>query len=131
MSKPGQKWYAASIIIYFEFYARRRRPIPVWENVLLLRARTFSEARLKAARMGRLEEGPAEEALILFGEPARRVFGGIRKVLLCAPAVKGPRRVSPGIEDGGEATFSTFSLENPRALKALIAGKPVSLRYEK
>ena len=131
MSRSALKWYAASIIMYFKFNQKNQRSFPVWENVLLVRAKTPEQAKVKAAQLAKLEEGPAEEAVVLFGRPARRVFAGVRKVVTCAPAVRGPRRISQGLEDGGEATFSTFVVRGEEGLLALASGKSVRVLYQK
>ena len=53
-------WYSAHIIMYVELKDRVQRRYPVWENIVLIKARDADVAFEKAERCGRSEEGDSE-----------------------------------------------------------------------
>src|SRR5262249_22936838 len=87
----SRKWNAAHELLSFETAARRRRPserLVVWENLILLRARSPHEASRKAQRYGRVSEGPVK----IDGEDGYCKFRGLRDpVLIYDPWRTGPR----------------------------------------
>lgn len=123
-------WYAASVIVYF---FRRDVSEPdeflVWENVLLIDAASADEALSKAERYGRAE-AVSDESLTWNGHPVSTQFGGVRKVLSCSLPVTSSQEAAFKIEDGTEATFSTFVVEGRENLERLIHGKAVDVTYD-
>ena len=111
-------WYAAHLIEYFKYRQRRQRSFLVWENIVLIRARSAEEAYAKAQQMGREEEALSDKdkSLRLNGHPAKLVFAGVRKVVLC---VDPDRR--PG--DGTEVSYTEMELRSEEALRKLVAGE--------
>ncbi|MBZ4419651.1 DUF4288 domain-containing protein [Myxococcus sp. RHSTA-1-4] len=129
MGRPEKVWFAASVIMYFRLKSGRQRTFPIQENVFLIFARDFDEARIRAEELGRAEE--SQEGTRWNGKPVEVVFGGVRKVVSCAadPAVPGSSDVTK-LYDGVEATYSSFLVKSRAELDALIQGKPATVVYE-
>lgn len=123
-------WYAVSVISYLVFKSRTPSGFYVMEDVVLVRARSFKEAKRKALAQESPSNGFSPDAQIRFGRDAQRVVAGVRKIVTCAPAVAGPKRISNGLEDGAEATWSNFKVKNRAELNALVRGESVRLTYE-
>lgn len=129
-NNDSQEWFAASVILYFEMNSKIRQSLYAWENVYLLLARNGQEAARRAATLARKECYPSVRMIKFRGRWAKIRFGGVRKVAYCMlPSTVTPDR-DEVIADGIEATHSTFRLKSKRALKLLIEGRPVNLRYE-
>jgi hypothetical protein len=77
------RWYAAHLVLYVKLKAGAQRPFPVWENIVLLRARSEEEALAKAEQRGRAEAGDDDGTFRWNGKPAEWVFAGVRKLTLC------------------------------------------------
>jgi hypothetical protein len=123
-------WYAASVVMYFQLENEPQSEFYIWENVYLIDAPDSAEARRKAEALGRLEEGDDDGTLTWNGKPARQVYGGIRKLLSCAPSLMSRSTDSSKLEDGMEATFSAFTVGSREELDAFIQGAPVKVVYE-
>jgi hypothetical protein len=124
------RWYAASVVMYFQLQNEPQSEFYIWENVYLVEAPDAASARVKAEALGRLEEGDDDGTLTWNGKPARQVYGGIRKLLSCAPSLTGRSADNSRLEDGMEATFSAFTVEGREQLDAFIRGAPVKVIYE-
>ncbi len=116
-------WYAAHLIQYFKYREARQRSFVVWENVVLIRARSAEDAYAKAERIGREEEAIDDESLRVGGHPAKLLFAGVRKVVLC---VDPDRR--PG--DGTEVSYTEMVLPSEKAVHQLAAGESVAVRID-
>jgi hypothetical protein len=116
-------WYAAHLIQYFKYREGRQRSFVVWENVVLVRARNAEEACAKAEQIGREEEAIDDDSVRVGGHPAKLVFAGVRKVVLC---VDPDRR--PG--DGTEVSYTEMVLPSEKAVHQLAAGEPVAVRID-
>ncbi|HYO57780.1 DUF4288 domain-containing protein [Archangium sp.] len=123
-------WYAASVVMYFQLKDEPQDEFYIWENVFLLDAPNAAEARRKAEYFGKLEEGDDDGSLTWNGRPAKQVYGGIRKLLTCAPSVVSGSPDNEKLEDGMEATFSAFMVSSREKLEAFIRGEPVEVTYE-
>ncbi|HEX5751224.1 MAG TPA: DUF4288 domain-containing protein [Archangium sp.] len=123
-------WYAASVVMYFQLKDEPQDDFYIWENVYLIDAPDSAEARRKAEYFGRLEEGDDDGTLTWNGRPAKQVYGGIRKLLTCAPSLTSRTGDSETIEDGTEATFSAFMVSSRKELEAFIRGESVQVTYE-
>ncbi len=123
-------WYAASVVMYFELKDEPQQDYYVWENVYLIDAPDTAQARTKAEALGRMEEGDDDGSLTWNDKPARQVYGGIRKLVSCAPSLTGSSPDNSRIEDGMEATWSAFMVGNRQDLETLIRGEPVQVLYE-
>ena len=123
-------WYAASVVMYFELKDEPQQEFYLWENVYLIEADDAPQARSKAEALGRLEEGDDGGSLTWNGRPARHVYGGIRKLVSCAPSLTGGGTDNSVIEDGMEATWSAFLVRNRQDLESFIRGEPVQVLYE-
>lgn len=123
-------WFAASVVMYFRLKDEPQAEFYVWENVYLIDAPDAAVARAKAEALGKLEEGDDDGSLKLNGKPAEQVFGGVRKVLTCAPSLLSDSIDNARLEDGTEATYSAFTVSNRQDLEAFIRGEPVRVVYE-
>jgi hypothetical protein len=111
-------WYAAHIIVYFKYREGRQRSFLVWENIVLVRARDSEEAYAKAERMGREEEAVDDTSLRIGGHPAKLIFAGVRKVVLCVDPDQRPG-------NGTEVSYTEMVMQSEGAIRKLVAGKPV------
>ena len=123
-------WFAASVVMYFRLKDEPQDAFHVWENVYLVDAPDGAQARAKAEALGRLEEGDDDGTLRFNDKPAEQVFGGVRKVLACAPSLTGQAVDNSVVEDGMEATYSTFTVGSREDLEAFIRGESVQVVYE-
>ncbi|HYO53670.1 DUF4288 domain-containing protein [Archangium sp.] len=127
-------WYAASVIEYVELIDEPQEEYSVWENVYLFHADDADAAQALAEKHGHESSAGASEGMTFNGKPARLVFGGVRKLISCAP---NPFPFKPGaspevetIENGVEATYSSFLVSSKADLDALVRGEPVRVLYE-
>lgn len=133
MPRERTIWYAAHIIMAVKWVSRKQRRFPIHENVVIFRGRSPEVIRQLAIKYAR-DEYEGDASLTLDGHPARMVFVGIRKIVECRDSTAGAikrsttRRVSLGV--GTEVTYSVFAVKGAAALKALSAGKAVSLVYD-
>lgn len=124
-------WYAVSAILYYQVEGPASGdPLTVLENVYLFEAeddeaaRTRGEARAKA-------DASASGDWQVEGKPATLRYGGIRKVVSCAPNPDrpGPSEVAT-IHDGVEATYSRYRVANVEDALSLGKGDSVTVAYE-
>ncbi len=115
------RWYAAHIILF----ARRKHDaagkVPVWENIVLIKANSEDEAFAKAEARGKSDEGDDDGTFRWNGEPAEWVFAGVRKLTLCDDADKRPG-------DGSEITYTELEVNSEQSVRDLVAGKAVNVR---
>lgn len=120
-------WYAAHNILGMK-RTDGVGPISVWESVLLIEARTVTEAHAIAAGLGE-EEAKVDDGLTLDGVAAVKIFAGVRKLT----AISNPHP-HDAAEDrpttGTEITYSTFRVTDEDALRRLAGGDEVELTYE-
>lgn len=116
------KWYAAHAIMYVEFKGGRQTEFPVWENVLLVGARSVGEAMKRARRRAREDTGDARGSMVWDGRPARWRYGGIRKLIECQSPEDRP-------QSGTEITYSEFLVKGRDGLRKLTRGDAMSVRY--
>jgi hypothetical protein len=125
-------WYAVSIAMVVRqkrLEGRRQRVFPVYENVFLLRASSFNDARRQAERIGRGDE--EREGVTWNGVPAEVAYGGVRKITMCAPnpRLRGPSEVVR-MHSGVEAVYSLFVVKSEANLRKFIRGAKVPIVYE-
>ncbi len=118
-------WYAASVIMLFEYEDAVQDDFPVWENVYLVEAESEELAIDKAISFGKEDEGNDSGSLTVNNRKARKVFQGVRK-LITVINLNSDEDV-PG--DGAEVTFSDFLLKSKADLEKLVQGDPVQLSY--
>ncbi|MBT2116781.1 hypothetical protein KK141_05795 [Dyella sp. LX-66] len=120
-------WFAASLIVGIKRIGVTHGPSVAYENVVLIEAGTAAEALHKARDHGDAYVS-VDDGLTLNGEPAIRVFAGIRKLTIVSNPY--PLDLDQGRPTSGtEVTYSLFELESDDALALLAAGEEVSLRY--
>jgi hypothetical protein len=96
----------------------------VEEDVVLVEATDHFAAWRAGEAIARESEGDDQGSLTEYGQPANRVFAGLRKVVMI-PEYSGFTR--PG--HGDEVTYSTFVVPDLEAVAALAAGEQVEVRY--
>lgn len=116
------KWFAAHNIFYFRFKDGVQDTYPVWENIYLIEADGFDEARDKAAALGQQSAGDSSGTLHFVERPAELVFAGVRKVVSCVEEDERPK-------DGTEITYSDFEVADRASLDDLAQGRSVVVRY--
>lgn len=117
-------WYAAQLLFYVRWKHKRQTRYPVWENIVLIGAKSEQEAFTKAEK--RAHEDPCmdpDDSFTWEGAPAEWVFAGIRKLTLCVDERRRPT-------DGTEVTYLELEVGSRADLDKLIAGEPVSVRIE-
>jgi hypothetical protein len=117
-------WYAAHLLFYVELKHKRQARYPVWENIVLVSTKTLDEAFDKAERRAKEDACMVpDESFTWGGEPARWVFGGVRKLTLCMDEEKRPG-------DGTEVTYLEWDVPSWQSLQKLLRGEPASVRIE-
>lgn len=117
-------WYCAHIVMLMAFDEEEQDVFPFWENVVLVEADSEEEAFEKAEALGRIEEknsGP----IIVDDRPAKFVFSGVRKAVLCGHTGEKPR-------EGQELTFSSFECRDRENFDKFVGGDyaELSIRTE-
>jgi len=115
-------WYAAHLILYVQFKNRPQRKVPVWENIILIKAKTEEEAFAKAEQRGKEDEGDDDGTFKWEGKPARWVFAGVRKLTLCEDPERRP-------DDGTEVSYTEMEVDSEQAVAKLVGGQSVSVTY--
>jgi hypothetical protein len=115
-------WYAAHLILYVKLKDHPQRHYPVWENILLLKARSEEEAFAKAETRGKEEEGDDGGTFRWAGKPARWVFAGVRKLTLCEDPERRP-------DDGTEVSYTELEVDSEQAVRKLVRGQSVGVTY--
>jgi Domain of unknown function (DUF4288) len=113
-------WYAAHLIVYFKRRKGPQKRFLVWENIVLIRAKSSDEAYEKAEQLGREEDAVDDATLRIGGHPSRLVFAGVRKVTLCQDEDSRPN-------DGSEVSYNEWGVRSEAAIKKLVAGKTVAV----
>jgi hypothetical protein len=114
-------WYAAHLILYVQFKNGRQRKFPVWENIILIKAKSEEEAFAKAEQRGKEDEGD-DDTFKWEGKPARWVFAGVRKLTLCDDPERRP-------DDGTEVSYTEMEVDSEQAVAKLVGGQSVSVTY--
>ena len=114
-------WYTAHLLMYVRRKNRQDGPIPVWENLVLVKGDSESEAFAKAERRGKRDEGDDEGTFRWAGEPAEWVFAGVRKLTLCEDPEKRPG-------DGDEISYLELEVDSERSIRDLLAGKSTAVK---
>ncbi len=115
-------WFAAHVITWVKYTEHKQKTFPIWENVVLIRAKSEKEAFAKAEARGQQMAGKGEVTFTWGGKPATWVFGGVRKVTTCDDPEERP-------DDGTEITYTQMRVRSPEALRKLLQGEPVSVQY--
>jgi hypothetical protein len=113
-------WYAAHILMYVK-RKKAHGKIPVWENIVLIKAESEKAAFAKAQERGKQDEGDDDGTFLWAGEPAEWVFAGVRKLTLCEDPEKRPT-------DGTEISYTEMEVDSERALANLVAGKSAAVK---
>jgi hypothetical protein len=116
------KWYAAHIVLYVQFKSGQQKDFPVWENIVLLHARSEADAWRKAEQRGREDAGDDDGSFRWAGQPATWVFAGVRKLTLCDDPTSRPG-------DGSEITYSEMRFKSRDGVADFVAGRPVNVRF--
>jgi hypothetical protein len=114
-------WYAAHILMYVKRKSKTPDKIPVWENIILIKAESEEAAFAKAQERGKQDEGDDDGTFVWAGQPAEWVFAGVRKLTLCEDPEKRPT-------DGCEISYTEMELPSEQALRALVEGKPATVQ---
>jgi hypothetical protein len=111
-------WYAAHLIMYFKRKRGRQKRFLVWENIVLVKAKSFEDAYEKAERIGRDDEAANDDHTTIGGHPSRMIFAGVRKATLCVDPEDRP-------SDGTEVSYNTLGVHSEAAIKKLADGDAV------
>ena len=122
-------WFAAHVIVYFQWTDGPQSRFNVYENVHLIEAADGTAARARAEVLGRREAGDDRGTLRETDNagvvhPTRRVFAGVRKVLTVAH-----EREDEQLGTDDEVTFSEFQVDDQQAIQRLASGEAVALTY--
>ncbi len=115
-------WYSASVVIYVKFKDGIQDHYPIWENVVLISAKSDDDAMAEACLIGQESDG---DEFTWEEREACWVFAGVRKLL----SIDVPSNLN--LESGTEVTYSQMLLKTREDLEALIDGEEVELIYEK
>lgn len=115
------RWYAAHIIMYVRPKRNPATKVPVWENIVLIKADSEAAAFAKAEERGKQDALDNNGGLLWGGEPAEWKFAGVRKLTLCEDPEKRPG-------EGTEVSYVEMELPSEQALWNWLDGKPTSLK---
>jgi hypothetical protein len=117
-------WYAAHLLFYVKLKGKRQTRYPLWENIVLVKAKSDDEAFARAEKRANEDACmDADDSFTWGGEPAEWVFGGIRKLTRCTD-----ERQRPG--DGTEVTYLELEAPSWQALQKLIRGEPATVKID-
>lgn len=122
-------WYAASLIETVVVLDGEQSSFPVYENVILLEAKTPSQAHSQAKKIGQ-QEALGEENLKLDGKLAKRVFVGVRKLMTISNPFPMEQDTEPPVSET-EITYSEFELTTFKDVESLAAGAAIVVNYVK
>jgi hypothetical protein len=112
------KWYAAHLVMFVQFKKHRQSRYPIWENIILIKARSDEEALDKAGKRGRRDEGDSSGTFRWCGKPTRWVFAGVRQIVYCDGKPV----------DGTEISFLELEVGSKKTLEKILEGKTASAR---
>ncbi len=115
------RWYAAHILMYVKRPGKLHGKIPVWENIVLIKANSEEAAFAKAEQRGKQDEGNDDGTFRWHGERAAWVYAGIRKMTLCEDSERRPG-------DGSEVSYTEMEVNSQQALWSLLEGKPIAVK---
>ena len=118
----NENWFAAHVVMWVKYTDHKQKTFPLWENVILIRARSVEEAFTKAEAHGQRMAGNEKPTFTWGGKPAAWVFGGVRKVTACDDSAERP-------DDGTEITYTQMRVRSAAALKKFLDGEPVGVQY--
>jgi hypothetical protein len=113
------KWYAAHIVMMVEVQGAESDHVPVWENIVLVKAATEADAFQQAEDVGREAAGDDDGTFRWGKRPATWIFAGVRKLTECAlfGEVPGP---------GDEIASTEYRFETKGDVKRFVEGKSVA-----
>jgi hypothetical protein len=107
--------------MYVKFKDCNRSKIPVWENIVLIKAGSEEEAFEKATKRGKEDEGDDDGTFCWGGKPAQWLFAGVRKMTLCEDPEKRPG-------DGTEVSYIQMEIQSDQDVWKLLEGKGVAVK---
>ena len=111
--------------IFYVSARNQKTDIPVWEDIMLIRARSAPEARRKALAAAK-KHAEVNRDMFLDGQKARLIFAGIRKIISYEEFLGSWYKE----KSGDEITSSRYSAKSMKDVKALARGKAVEVVYE-
>lgn len=108
-------WYAAHIIMNVEFKDGKQNILPIWENIILIEAKTEKLAYEIAVTRGKETEGDSSGTFRWEDRPANWVFKGIRKIISCENETEQP-------QSGTEISYLEYNVSNLIDLEKLMLG---------
>jgi hypothetical protein len=120
----AKRWFWAWTVLATTKKDKLRDPnarCEVWENLIILHARTPREALRKAEKIGRAEAGDCDGSLRLDGKPALCKFVGIASLGL----------IHDGLVDGAEITWRLRRCKQSTAAKSLTPHAALIAEAEK
>jgi hypothetical protein len=114
-------WYAVHLLMYVKRKNHPNGKIPVWENIVLIKADSEADAFAKAEERGKQDEGDDDGTFRWGGQPARWAFAGVRKLTLCDDPEKRPA-------DGTEISYTEMEVASEQALWNLLEGKATAVK---
>jgi hypothetical protein len=125
MAKPHAKhWFWAWTVLATAQKEKLRDPnakCEVWENLIILHARTPREAFRKAEKIGRAEAGDCRGSLRLDGKPAVCKFIGVASL----------GQIHDGLVDGAEITWRLKRCKQSAATKSIKSRATLIVEAEK
>lgn len=115
------KWFAAHVVMVVKLKAGAQSRFPVWENIVLICAKSEREAWAKAESHGRRDAGDDDGTFRWGGKPAEWLFAGVRKLTACETIADRPG-------DGTEISFNELELDSMAAVERLAAGDPTPVK---
>jgi Domain of unknown function (DUF4288) len=117
------KHFVAHLIVSVEFKNTSSSSIPVWENMIFIRAKDESSALKKAEKIGSEYSTDFGGSYRYGGKKAELKFLGVRKLIECS-------LFGEEIGTGDEISYSKFKVGTKNDLKKLLSGKSCKIEYE-
>jgi hypothetical protein len=118
-AKEPMNWYAAHVVLYVKFKNTVQDRFPVWENVVLIEAKSEDEAFAKAEAWGATEASD-DGSFTWEGHAAEWVFAGVRKIVECAFLNGRPSA-------GEEVSYTEMEVDSEDAVEKLARGEDVAV----
>lgn len=117
-------WYSAHIITYVKFLDEDQDTYPIWENVILVNARTLDEAHEIAETEGR-EIASINDQMTWEDKQPVLEFAGVRKVT----ELRNLSHATGTPAHCTEVSYSKLEALDEKTLRDFATGMAVNIRY--
>jgi hypothetical protein len=113
-------WYVASLVMNTRFDQGPQTEYPVWENLILIQAKSSRRALDRANKLGRSAQKELAHSVMYRGRHASLTFAGVRRLVTLEDGRP---------TDGSQVSMTLFQVRGQKAFRRLLRGKEVSLEF--